>query len=320
MARFTLSGFSEEETRDYLRQQGVLEEARIRQILETSGGLPLYVSALSSVRGGEVWAEVAEPAERYLAWLDDPRRRQCVVYCAAARRVDLDVLRALMGDEGSEDLANWLASVPFVRRHDGRGLGEYWDYHPLMRRLLLEFALSRSGRVGQALHARLRASYRDRYGVQDASVRDAGPDARATAAMMEGLYHGLMQDSDDAIREGLDAFLRSLRRDVAVAGQVVQTWLQAAGEQRTNVQVARWADLLDRAWRGMQAEAWSMVMPLCAALDAREGNLSRGDAATGLFGEAREAAYLLHAIASLAMGDYGGGVEKLERTLELGAR
>jgi len=52
MACFELKEFTEEETRDFLRQQSITEEARVEQILAFSGGVPVLVSTLASAKGG----------------------------------------------------------------------------------------------------------------------------------------------------------------------------------------------------------------------------------------------------------------------------
>jgi hypothetical protein len=52
MAVYELETFSQAEARDYLRRQGITQEARVRQILDFAVGVPVLVSTLASARGG----------------------------------------------------------------------------------------------------------------------------------------------------------------------------------------------------------------------------------------------------------------------------
>ena len=115
MACFELHTFTEAETRDYLRQQEITEEARVAQILAFSGGVPVLVSMLASAKGGSASEAAEDLVDRYLKWVDDKRKREAALRCAAARRLDKDVVEAVMGGDDAAALFEWLTEMPFVQ-------------------------------------------------------------------------------------------------------------------------------------------------------------------------------------------------------------
>ena len=99
MACFELNEFSEEETRDYLKRQGIADEERAQQIVDFARGIPVLVSTLASAKGGSTTEAAHDLVDRYLKWVDDPRRQEAALHCAAARRLDRDVVTAVVGGE-----------------------------------------------------------------------------------------------------------------------------------------------------------------------------------------------------------------------------
>ena len=298
MACFELEVFTEAETRDYLRQQGVTERARVEQILKFSRGVPVLVSTLASAKGGSA-AEAAEGlVDRYLKWVDDVRRREAALRCAAARRLNKDVVAAVMGGDDAGVLFDWLREMPFVQGRPG-----YWEYHPTVRKLMLGFARSRSVKESKRVHGRLRGYYRGLLAEKgdEAQYRDAAWRQHA----LEALYHGLMAEDGEAEREGLETFLVALRRYYALAGEVVVTWGQAAEEQAEDSAVMRWAKVLIGGWVGMATNSWAAVVPLYEALGKRED----------LSDAARCAMYFIGGLAHAGIGEHGRAIEDYGRAI-----
>jgi hypothetical protein len=263
MACFGLETFTEGETRDYLHQQGITEKARMNEILAFSGGVPVLVSTLDSAKGGNATEAAHDLVERYLTWVDDPRRRQAALKCAAARRLNQDVVGAIMGEEDAGALFDWLSEMPFVQSRPG-----YWEYHPKVRGLVLQYAHSRSERESSAVHASLMGYHRNLLVEKkdDAHYRDKAWRQHA----LETLYQGLMAESTEAVREGLGTFLLALRRHYPFAGEVVVTWLQATIEQGTIDEANRWAQVLGTVWSAIEDESWPEALPAREALEKRE--------------------------------------------------
>jgi hypothetical protein len=200
MACFKLHRFTEEETRDYLKRQSITEESRVQQIIDFSDGVPVLVSTLASAKGGSAADAANGLVDRYLKWVDDPRRRTAALRCAAARRLNKDIVGTLMDGEDVDNLFDWLVGMPFVQSRL-----DYWEYHPTVRKLMLAFAHRRSREEILTYHGQLRAYYHhllNRY--EQPRYRDA----EWRRASLETLYHGLMQGSAEAEREGLENFLR----------------------------------------------------------------------------------------------------------------
>jgi tetratricopeptide (TPR) repeat protein len=300
MACFELKEFSEEETRGYLRQQGISEEARVADILSFSGGVPVLVSTLASAKGGSATEAADGLVDRYLKWVDDERQRETALTCAAARRLDRDVVAAVMGADDAATLFDWLTKMPFVQSRPG-----YWEYHPRVRKLMLNYVASRSTKEARATHEKLRAYY---VGL----LAEAGEGARYRDEQwrrykLEALYHGLMQQSAKAERDGLETFLLTLRGYRALAGEVVRIWLQVAEEQVADAGVNRWAKLINEAWGAIESGSFKQSLPFCEEAGKREdlSDMARGEA------------YLLGGGAYLGMEDYAQSVSGFGKAIEL---
>ena len=300
MACFELQEFTEDETRDYLRKQGVTGEARVQQILAFSGGVPVLVSTLASAKGGSAAQAANSLVERYLTWVEDPRHRQAALRCAAARRLDKDVVAAVMGPDDADALFDWLTAMPFVQTRPG-----YWEYHPKVRKLMLRFARSRSVKDANAVHARLRAYYRDLLAARGDEPRYR--DETWRRCTLEALYHGLMQESADAEREGLDTFLVALRRYYPLAGEVATAGQQAAEELETATDLTNWAGILAAGWAAIEGQSWQDLLSFREALDRRDD----------LSDAARASLYLFGGLAYLVSADYEQAMTDFNRAIEL---
>jgi tetratricopeptide (TPR) repeat protein len=300
MAIFELKEFTEEETRDYLKQRGITEEARLADILAFSEGVPVWVSTLASARGGSATEAASGPVDRYLKWVDDERQRETALDCAAARRLDKDVVAALMGGDDAGKLFDWLRALPFVQSRPG-----YWEYHPKVRQLMLRFARKRSAQDSQAVHGKLRAYYQGLSAEKGEKARCR--DEVWRRHMLEALYHGLMQESDEAEREGLEAFLLALRGYYPLAGEIATTWRQAAKEQEAAGEVTPWAEVLGAGWAAIENRSWESVLSFCEAVRERKD----------LSGAARSEVHFIGGLASYNLQDYARAAEDFGRAIEL---
>ena len=79
--RRSLSAFTEQEARDFLRNKGIIEESLVAEILEQSERLPLLLNTLA-VQSPTTPTGVIDRAEdvvdRYLRWIEDPQKRKLV--------------------------------------------------------------------------------------------------------------------------------------------------------------------------------------------------------------------------------------------------
>jgi tetratricopeptide (TPR) repeat protein len=300
MAAFELEEFTEEETRDYLKQQGITGEARVADILAFSGGVPVLVSTLASAKGGSATEAANSLVDRYLKWVDDPRQREAALHCAAARRLDKDIVAAVVEGDDADELFEWLTEMPFVQSRPG-----YWEYHPKVRKLMLRYARSRSVKDSGALHGKLEGYYQSLLAEQGEKAQYR--DEVWRRHKLEAVYHGLMQESTKAVGDGLETFLLALRGYYPFAGEIAIMWLQAADEQEATNEVSRWARLLDVIWAAIESQSLKTALPFYEAARGRE-NLSD---------MARSEVYFIGGTAYYEMQDYGRAIEDYARAIEL---
>lgn len=135
ISRISLEPFTEEEARQYLNRKGITNPQVIDVILRLSGRLPLLVATLAAESPTDP-TQIGDPSgtavERFLQWVDDPKRRQVALDAALPRILNRDVIAVLHGEELADELFNWLIQMPFVEAgSDG------WAYHDIARTQML---------------------------------------------------------------------------------------------------------------------------------------------------------------------------------------
>lgn len=271
-ATFTLPPFTEDETRAYLAARGVADPARVTDIVTFSAGLPALSRLLASAEGGRAGDLALTPVDRYLKWLEPPQRRDAVLQCAVARRLDVDIVHTAT-DSADPDLSAWLLASPLIVSSP-----VYTRYHPELRRRLLDFAQQQVPALVQVAHTRLHDYYHRRsaengkVGNGDATYGGLSlyRDARWRADRLEALYHGLMLRDAETIQQGVTTFLAALRIYYPLAGEIVATWQEAAGAQLTENPVAEWGQLLHAVWQALERQDWNATLAFCDACAQRE--------------------------------------------------
>ena len=137
IARLSLSPFTEEEATQFLTRKGITNPQMIDVILRLSGCLPLLVTTLAVSTPNDP-AQIGDPSgtavERFLKWVDDPKRRQLALDAALPRSLNRDIIAVLHGEENADELFSWLRTMPFVEeRSDG------WVYHDIARTQMLRY-------------------------------------------------------------------------------------------------------------------------------------------------------------------------------------
>src|SRR5437762_10801434 len=157
--RISLDSFTEEETQIYLRERGITDPERVKEIRQLSHGLPLYLSMLTSDLQGKI-DPTAEVVENFLRWLpkgDHLTRRLALDAALFSRPFNQDDLAAFayLGQERSA-LYRWIIGQPFVQSNpqDGRH-----SYHDLARELFSRHLYQRSSEEYYATRRALAAYY-----------------------------------------------------------------------------------------------------------------------------------------------------------------
>ncbi|MEJ5311057.1 MAG: tetratricopeptide repeat protein [Anaerolineae bacterium] len=267
-ATFTLSPFTEDETRAYLAARGIAAPDRVRDIVTFSAGLPALARLLASAEGGRAGDLALTPVDRYLKWLEPQRRRDAVLQCAVARRLDADVVHTAT-DSADPDLSAWLLASPLVVSAPG-----FTRYHPALRRRLLDYAQQQAPTLVQAAHARLHNYYQQRSAENGNTATPGGltlyRDPHWRADKLEALYHGLMLKDTETVQQGVATFLAALRIYYPLAGEIVVTWQEAAQAQLTENPVVEWSNLLHTAWHALEQQDWEAVLAFCDACTRRQ--------------------------------------------------
>lgn len=259
-ATFDVLPFTEDETRTYINAHHITHPGRVSDIVTFSNGLPLLANLLAGATGGTPADLALTPLDRYVKWLDEPWQRDAVLQCAAARHLDADIVSTLIPEPDAETVLAWLARTPGSVQRDGHRY-----LHAGLRHRLLAFAQQQSPGLVQTAHTRLLATYRGR--VADENRPD---DAAWRADWREALYHGLMIANGPTIQEGLTIFFDALHTSYARAGEIVQTWQQAADAQLAQNAVTRWMNVLRKLWHALETRDWDETLRLCEAIVRRD--------------------------------------------------
>ncbi len=267
-ATFTLPPFTEDETRAYLTAAGVADADRATDIVTFSAGLPALARLLASAEGGRAGDLALTPVDRYLKWLDPAQRREAVLQCAVARRLDTDIVHTAT-DSANPDLSAWLLASPLVVSASGST-----RYHPELRRRLLDFAQQQAPALVQAAHTRLHDYYHRRSAENGTTAAPGGltlyRDAHWRADKLEALYHGLMLKDVETIQQGATTFLTALHVYYPLAGEIAATWQEAVKGQLTENLVTQWGELLRMAWQALEQQDWEAFLAFCDACAQRE--------------------------------------------------
>ncbi|WP_212912539.1 tetratricopeptide repeat protein [Streptomyces sp. TS71-3] len=197
-----LEVFTEEEARRLLASKGITGEQVVDLILHLTGRLPVLVDLLAQA-GPQSIDEVGDPTgtavERFLKWVDDPRRRAAALACALPLQLDEDIHRVVVPDAAEGQYA-WLRGLPFVTGQAGR-----CRYHEFVRVAMLRLQRTQSPERWRDHHGRLAESYaRRRRTAQETLEADAyWDDADWREHRLGEMYHRLCADPRGALPAAL---------------------------------------------------------------------------------------------------------------------
>ncbi|MEH1975914.1 MAG: tetratricopeptide repeat protein [Nostoc sp.] len=241
IVRFPLEQFTEEEAQQYLTRKGIRDNRIIEVILRLSGNLPLLVGMLADAHPNDP-NQVVEPSsnavERFLKWVDDPKRRQVALDAAIPRCLNQDVIAQLRGEQEADELFTWLKETSFVNeRTDG------WAYHDVVKTQMLRHKRLSSPQGWAELHSKL-AEYYDMLGkeLQLEQVK-TWRDQTWQSHKLNVLYHRLCQSPQKYLPVALNEFLAALKNQRTFAQYWATTMLQA-GKDVDSAEVQRWGEQL----------------------------------------------------------------------------
>ncbi len=246
LVRLPLAPFAEEEARDYLAGKDIADAQVVEVILQLSGRLPLLVATLAAESPDDP-AKVGDPSgeavERFLKWVEDPKRRRVALEAALPRLLNRDVLAALVGEEEASTLFDWLRGMPFIERR-----GDGWAYHDVVRAQMLRYKRQESPRGWVDLHRRLAGHYealRDGLRLEEEAGRK---NETWQGYSLEATYHLLCQGGHKHLPRALNSFVAMLEARHALSRRWAET-VQQAGEDVRCAEVQRWGEQLTEGSR-----------------------------------------------------------------------
>ncbi len=263
MIRFPLEPFTEEEAQQYLTRKGITNSRVIEVILRLSGRLPLLVATLAAESPNDP-SQVGDPSgtavERFLKWIDDPKRRQLALDAAIPRCLNRDVLAKLRGENEADDLFNWLKQMPFIEeRTDG------WAYHEVVKTQMLRHKRLSSPQSWADLHGKLGEYYdtlRNNLQLDEEKKYD---DAIWQSHALNVLYHSLCQIPQKSLSTALNDFLPVLDNQRSFALRWAETMVQA-GKNADNAEVQRWGEQLINGLNADEEKRYEVAVEMFTAL------------------------------------------------------
>jgi tetratricopeptide (TPR) repeat protein len=239
IARLPLNPFTEAEATQFLTRKGITNPQVITVILHLSGCLPLLVATLAAESPNDP-AQIGDPSgtavERFLQWVDDPKRRQLALDAALPRTLNRDVIAVLQGEDTADELFAWLRTMPFVEERS-----DVWAYHDIARTQMLRHKRRTSPQSWADRHGTLA----DYYGTLQTSLeldeKHQWKDDTWQTNSLHILYHRLCQAPQRQLPLALNQFLAALKETRKFAQQWAQTML-GAGKDTDCAEVLRWGD------------------------------------------------------------------------------
>ncbi|BAY16673.1 tetratricopeptide repeat protein [Anabaenopsis circularis NIES-21] len=263
MVRFPLEPFTEAEAQQYLTRKGITNSRVIEVILRLSGKLPLLVATLAAETPSDP-SQVGDPSgtavERFLKWIDDPKRRQLAVDAALPLCLNRDVLAKLRGEEEADGLFSWLKEMPFIdERTDG------WAYHDVVKTQMLRHKRLVSPQSWADLHGKL-ADYYDTlrnnlHLEEDKKQRDPAWQNYT----LNVLYHGLCQSPQRSLPAALNEFLAALKNQRSFAKRWAERMIQA-GRDTEIAEIQRWGEQLTNGLKAYEEKQYEIAAEMFTAL------------------------------------------------------
>jgi tetratricopeptide (TPR) repeat protein len=248
--RITLGPLSDADSRLFLAQAGVTNEAVVEEILRRSGGIPLSLAVLAAQRP-EHPEQVGDPngsaVEGFLSSVGEPMRRRLAVDGSVPRLLNRDVLGVVLARDDVLDDFVWLTALPFMTDTENG-----WVYsNPVREQLLL-----RSHRDAPQSWTKLQRTLAKYYGDlanELALDEDERPlDAEWQRYELEAMYHALCGRLQAARPKMLNGFMAAFAGDRRFAQRYGEAIRQAGADLRDD-RLAQLGDLLARGTAAIDA-------------------------------------------------------------------
>ncbi|MBD2679611.1 MULTISPECIES: tetratricopeptide repeat protein [Nostoc] len=260
---FPLEPFTEEETRKYLTRKGITNSQHVEEILRLSGNLPLLVGMLTDAyqnNSNQIIEPSSSAVERFLKWVDEPKRRQVAVDAAIARCLNRDIVAQLRGEQEADELFTWLKEISFVNeRTDG------WAYHDVVKMLMLRHKRLSSPQGWAEIHGKLANYYDTLRNELQLEEEKKQRDPSWQSHTLNVLYHSLCQSPQRNLSVSLNEFLVALKNQRKFAQQWAETMLQA-GKDADSAEVKRWGEQLTNGLKAYEEDRYQVTVEMFTAV------------------------------------------------------
>ncbi|MEH2354448.1 tetratricopeptide repeat protein [Nostoc sp.] len=263
IVRFPLEPFTEEEAQEYLNRKGINNTRIIEMILRLSGNFPLLVGMLADAHPNDP-NQVVEPSssavERFLKWIDDPKRRQVALDAAIPRCLNQDVIAKLRGEEEADELFTWLKETSFVNeRTDG------WAYHDVVKTQMLRHKRLSSPQGWADIHGKLANYYNTLRNDLQLKEKKKQCDPSWQSHTLNVLYHNLCQSPQRNLSVALNEFLAALKNQPAFAQRWAETMIQA-GKDTDSAEVQRWGEQLTNGLKAYDQKLYQITVDMFTSI------------------------------------------------------
>jgi tetratricopeptide (TPR) repeat protein len=263
IVRFPLEPFTDEEAQQYLTKKGITNSRVIEVILQLSGKLPLLIGMLADAHPNDP-NQVVEPSnsavERFLKWIDDPKRRQVALDAAIPRGLNRDIVAHLRGEQEADELFSWLKETSFVNeRTDG------WAYHDVVKTQMLRHKRLSSPQDWADIHSKLSNYYDTLRNDLQVEEEEKQRDPTWQSHTLNVWYHSLCQSPQKNLPVVLNEFLVALKNQRQFAQKCAETMLQA-GKDVDFSEVQRWGEQLVNGLKAYEEERYQVTVEMFTAV------------------------------------------------------
>ncbi|MEH2395443.1 MAG: tetratricopeptide repeat protein [Nostoc sp.] len=263
IVRFPLEAFTEQEAQQYLTRKGITDNRIIEVILRLSGNLPLLMGMLADAHPNDpnqVVEASSNAVERFLKWIDDPKRRQIALDAAIPRCLNRDVIAKLRGEQEADELFTWLKETSFVNeRSDG------WAYHDVVKTQMLRHKRLSSPQGWADIHGKLADYYDSLRNDLQLDEENKQRDPSWQSYTLNVSYHNLCQSPQRNLSVSLNEFLAALKNQRKFAQQYAETMLQA-GKDADSAEVQRWGEQLANGLKAYEEKLYQVTLEMFTAV------------------------------------------------------
>lgn len=281
-----LQPLSSAEGRMLLLGRGVTEEQALDQRSALGLGHPMALELLAVTPGPVAGSAGHSILDRFLHGMQ-PDRRDAVLKCASARRVDDGVFSALFADasDSDQDGGSPGVDVPQVSAQAGETIQwlaqsslvtqcpSGWRFRPAIYEDLTHWARTHAPATWQMAHRTLHAYYRQQLELRGTASQPAAPDAAQRASQyldpvwqrdqIEAMYHSIAAgEGTSALNAVFLSFAQGLRHFYPWAGSVVRVLRSAVKIAPPDREFAFWAETAGSILDALLAREWEQVLPM----------------------------------------------------------